>query len=500
MWRTIRHQGRIINTLHSALSDVTGSPLPNRDGHVESMEAQMEQHGQQISKMQGVLVDLSQDKHHKLRSDVDTNAESLYEMKESFAYFAAKEASHNEALCAVQNQLEDQNRVIQEFTMDFDRFMSSHEPDRHLKKFEDIENTMSRHEGAIKQAILEGCQSSEKALETLLKLKEVQREVEKHEQIISDKYLEESTQAHVQGDISRKIEDLGCTVETLKSAILESQSGKEVSPFSNSNLSLEKTHNNQEGCIPDVSQYGPQINSNTFEIQMLHEAVSSLQKLVGGTSNETKPDEIQSGDFVPDEESTSSKEDGNMIDSKMHLSAQSDIQLKVQDLEKKVHQIAMSLENKQWQEEHDDLDDLRQNVTTKLNCHDESIESIKKQMDNMWKHFSDRCSAMSQNASIQDTRMETGLQRTTDLKAILRESVQEFAKRIEKLEEYVGELRSEVMVKADAMNQSEIEELKWTVESQRTDIEALNRKIVSLEQKLNNTLAEMNQRFIAMMQ
>ena len=214
--------------------------MPHRDGHVESMEAQVEQHGQQISKIQSVLMDLSQNKYQKLRSDVDTNAESLSEMKESFTYFAAKEASHNEALCSVQNQLEDQNRVIQEFAMDFDRFMSSHEPDRHLKKFEDIENTMSRHEGAIKQAILERCKSSEKALETLLELKEVQREVEKHEQIISKKYLEEPTQAHVQGDILRKIEDLGCTVETLKSAILESRSSKEVSPFSDSNLSLKK--------------------------------------------------------------------------------------------------------------------------------------------------------------------------------------------------------------------------------------------------------------------
>ena len=86
--------------------------------------------------------------------------------------------------------------------------------------------------------------------------------------------------------------------------------------------------------------------------------------------------------------------------------------------------------------------------------------------------------------------MEIELQRTTDLKAILTESVQEFAKRIEKVEKYVGELRSQVTVKADAMNQSEIEELKWIVESQRTDIEASNGKIVSLEQKLNNILAE----------
>ena len=121
---------------------------------------------------------------------------------------------------------------------------------------------------------------------------------------------------------------------------------------------------------------------------MLHEAISSLQKLVGGTSTEKKPDEIQSGDFVPDEEFTTSKEDRNMIDLKMHLFAQYDIQLKLQDLEKKVHQIAMSLENKQWQEEHNDLDYLRHGATTKLNCHDKSIELIKKQMDNTWKHFS----------------------------------------------------------------------------------------------------------------
>ena len=73
--------------------------------------------------------------------------------------------------------------------------------------------------------------------------------MKKHGEIISKKYLEESTQAHVQGDILRKIEDLGCTVETLKSEILESRSSKEVSPFSDYNLSLEKTHNNREGWL-----------------------------------------------------------------------------------------------------------------------------------------------------------------------------------------------------------------------------------------------------------
>lgn len=40
------------------------------------------------------------------------------------------------------------------------------------------------------------------------------------------------------------------------------------------------------------------------------------------------------------------------------------------------------------------------------------------------------------------------------------------------------------------MNQSEIEELKWTVESQKTGIQGLNGRIVSLEQKLMDTLAE----------
>ena len=60
--------------------------------------------------------------------------------------------------------------------------------------------------------------------------------MEKHGVIISKKYLEESTQAHVQGDILWKIEDLGYTVDTLKSAILEPQSTKEEASFSDSNL------------------------------------------------------------------------------------------------------------------------------------------------------------------------------------------------------------------------------------------------------------------------
>ena len=120
MWGTNRHQGRIINTMHSALLDVTGAPLPHRDGNVESMEAQLEQHGQRITKIQGVPVDQSQYKYHKLRSDVDTNAKSLSEMKEGFACLTAKKVSQNEALCSVQNQLKDHNRVIQEFTIDLD--------------------------------------------------------------------------------------------------------------------------------------------------------------------------------------------------------------------------------------------------------------------------------------------------------------------------------------------------------------------------------------------
>ena len=48
-------------------------------------------------------------------------------------------------------------------------------------------------------------------------------------------------------------------------------------------------------------------------------------------------------------------------------------------------------------------------------------------------------------------------------------------------EEYITDLRSEMTPKADAMKHGKIEELGWTVDSHRTDIEGLNEIIVSLE-------------------
>ena len=91
-------------------------------------------------------------------SDVDTNAELLLQVKESFAFLAAKEDPRNEAICSVQTQLENQSRVIQELSTGLDRLMRSN--DRLLKKLEDIENIVSCHEGTIEQILSEGSQSS----------------------------------------------------------------------------------------------------------------------------------------------------------------------------------------------------------------------------------------------------------------------------------------------------------------------------------------------------
>ena len=76
------------------------------------------------------------------------------------------------------------------------------------------------------------------------------------------------------------------------------------------------------------------------------------------------------------------------------------------------------------------------------------------------------------------------------LENTLAESVQGIERRIAVNEEYVTRLRSETTQQADAMNESEMKELKWTVESQRTDIEGLSGEIVSIKQKLKDTLAE----------
>lgn len=67
------------------------------------------------------------------------------------------------------------------------------------------------------------------------------------------------------------------------------------------------------------------------------------------------------------------------------------------------------------------------------------------------------------------------------MKDAFAESVQGLERRIAENEEYAAELRSEMTPKANAMNQDGTEELKWTVEAERTDIEDLNREIVSLK-------------------
>ena len=368
--------------------------------------------------------------------------------------------------------------------------MRSREPDRLLKKLEDIENIMSRHEGAIEQVLSVGSHSSETALETLQKLEEVQRQVKNHEEIISKRNLEESAQLHVQGNILRRIEELECAVEYLMSAFLESKSIKEETFPADSNPSLVKAENDEECSNPDVLQYGGQVNSNTYEIPKLQEVVLPLQKVANSTSTEENTDGPHSGDWLPDERLECSQGEANVIGLNVLLAAQSEFQSKAQDLEKKIQFITMSLENTEQQEEHDDSEDPQENVTTKFSFHGGSIDWMKMQMNNMWKHFSGRCNMLSQNASIRDSMMEAESQRTNELKDVFTESAQNIEKRLTGIEEHVSELRSAVISSASVRNQIEINEIKRTLEPQKTNSDDLSAEIASLKQKLEDILAE----------
>ena len=167
-----------------------------------------------------------------------------------------------------------------------------------------------------------------------------------------------------------------------------------------------------------------------------------------------------------------------------------EFQSKAQALEKKIQFMTMSLENTEQQEEHDDSEDLQENVTTKFNFHGGLIDWMKMQMNNMWKHFSGKCNMLSQNASIRDSMMEAESQRTNELKDALTESAQNFEKRFTEIEEHVSELRSEVISQANVINQIEVNEIKRTLEPQKTNSDDLSAEIASLKQKLEDILAE----------